>query len=589
MLTENEFLILNDFRENPGAVQRAVAERTGLSLGTVNSTIKLLADRKYVDSARITEQGMNALEPYKVDNAIILAAGVSSRFVPLSYEKPKGTLTARGEVLIERIIRQLKEAGIDDITVVLGYMKEQFFYLEDLYGVRFVINDDFMGRNNHYSIKLVEDRLANSYILTSDTYFVENLFSAYVYKAYYASSFAEGPTNEYCLRTGGGRRINKVFIGGSDEWVMMDLAYFDRAFSKHFLNIINKVFDHPETSQKHWEDIYSDHVGEFDMVIKKYPNGMIYEFDSLENMRQFDPDFITNIDSSVLDNICAVLSCVRSEINGIVPILGGLTNFSFYFRVNDAEYVYRHPSIATQGLLNRAAEAEAEEIARELGLDETFLFMDPEKGWKISKFIHITEPFDYFNDSHVKRALSMVRSLHRSGREIDNTFNLRNETEKIKNLLQGANQLDFPGFEELDSQEQRLYEHVSKDAQYCFCHNDFYEPNILISDDAFYLIDWEYTGMSDYASDLGTFVCCSSYDYEDTLRALEFYFERVPTREEIIHCLAYVSLAGYYWFIWGLNKEANNEPVGGDWMHRWYRFAKEFGRNAEQFIVESTE
>ena len=54
----------------------------------------------------------------KVDNAIILAAGMSSRFVPLSYEIPKGLLVVKGERLIERQIRQLKEAGIDDITVV---------------------------------------------------------------------------------------------------------------------------------------------------------------------------------------------------------------------------------------------------------------------------------------------------------------------------------------------------------------------------------------------------------------------------------------------------------------------------------------
>ena len=47
---------------------------------------------------------------YKVENAIIMAAGLSSRFAPLSYEKPKALITVKGEVLIERQIRQLKEA-----------------------------------------------------------------------------------------------------------------------------------------------------------------------------------------------------------------------------------------------------------------------------------------------------------------------------------------------------------------------------------------------------------------------------------------------------------------------------------------------
>ena len=37
----------------------------------------------------------------KVDNAIILAAGLSSRFAPLSFERPKGLAVAHGERLVE--------------------------------------------------------------------------------------------------------------------------------------------------------------------------------------------------------------------------------------------------------------------------------------------------------------------------------------------------------------------------------------------------------------------------------------------------------------------------------------------------------
>jgi CTP:phosphocholine cytidylyltransferase-like protein len=57
---------------------------------------------------------------YKVDNAVIMAAGTSSRFAPLSYERPKALIEVRGEVLIERQIKQLREAGIDDIIVVIA-------------------------------------------------------------------------------------------------------------------------------------------------------------------------------------------------------------------------------------------------------------------------------------------------------------------------------------------------------------------------------------------------------------------------------------------------------------------------------------
>ena len=67
----------------------------------------------------------------KVDNAVILAAGTASRFAPLSYERPKALAEVKGEVLIERQIRQLHEAGINEVYVVTGYKAELFQYLEE--------------------------------------------------------------------------------------------------------------------------------------------------------------------------------------------------------------------------------------------------------------------------------------------------------------------------------------------------------------------------------------------------------------------------------------------------------------------------
>ena len=92
---------------------------------------------------------------YKVDNAVIMAAGTASRFAPLSYEKHKAMITVKGEVLIERQIRQLKEAGVPEIYIVVGYKAEQFRYLEEKFGVHLVENKEYqkqlfdvMGRNN---------------------------------------------------------------------------------------------------------------------------------------------------------------------------------------------------------------------------------------------------------------------------------------------------------------------------------------------------------------------------------------------------------------------------------------------------------
>ena len=75
-------------------------------------------------------------------NAIIMAAGTASRFVPLSAERPKGLLEVKGEILIERHIRQLQEACITDITIVVGYRAELFTYLQEKFGVNLVLNEE---------------------------------------------------------------------------------------------------------------------------------------------------------------------------------------------------------------------------------------------------------------------------------------------------------------------------------------------------------------------------------------------------------------------------------------------------------------
>ena len=94
---------------------------------------------------------------YKVDNAVIMAAGASSRFAPLSYEMPKALIPVRGEVLIERQIRQLQEAGVPEIIVVTGYKHECFDYLADKFHVKLVHNPEYHVRNNHSSIYAVRN------------------------------------------------------------------------------------------------------------------------------------------------------------------------------------------------------------------------------------------------------------------------------------------------------------------------------------------------------------------------------------------------------------------------------------------------
>lgn len=161
-----QFEVLRCILENSGVItQRLIAEELEISLGSVNSLIAELQQLGFIEAEyRLTMAGMKEMEKYRVDNAIVLAAGMSTRFVPFSYEKPKGLTVVKGEVLIERQIRQLKEAGVKEIVLVLGHMMEKFLYLIDKYGVKVVVNNEYSYKNTHSSIYFARDYLKNSYV-----------------------------------------------------------------------------------------------------------------------------------------------------------------------------------------------------------------------------------------------------------------------------------------------------------------------------------------------------------------------------------------------------------------------------------------
>lgn len=139
------YLIYKDQNLN----QRAIAHKLDFALGKVNKLIKELETELMIineDGYHLTEVGMAFLESHRVDNAIIMAAGFGSRFVPITYDTPKGLLEVHGEVVIERQIKQLHEAEIFDITIVVGYLKEKFEYLTDKFGEKFYITRNIQLR-----------------------------------------------------------------------------------------------------------------------------------------------------------------------------------------------------------------------------------------------------------------------------------------------------------------------------------------------------------------------------------------------------------------------------------------------------------
>ena len=490
-------------------------------------------------------------------------------------------LKVKGEILIERQIEQLLSAGIDDITVVVGYMKEKFFYLEEKYGVKIVINEDYYRYNNTSTLIRVIDQLKNTYICSSDNYFVKNVFEKYVYKQYYSSVYIKGKTEEFCIKYDNRGIINNVTIGGENEWCMLGHVFFSKRFSELFKEILLKEYDNIITREELWERLYMRYINELDMYIRKYDDNIIYEFDSLSDLRKFDPYYINNTDSRILKNIGKVLECTDKDVTNIDCINSGVTNKSFKFECKGKKYVYRHPSQNFDSYIKRESESFSMKTAKELGLDDTFIYIDQNEGWKVSYFIDNARTLDYHNMHEVDQALEMIRTLHgqkiQSEHDSDSWGRIQMLIEKISE--NGRN--DFEDFNSLYILMNRLYKYTIRDCvEKRLCHGECYNSNILLNnDDKMYLIDWELSGNDDPAIDLGTFICYSDYLYDETVDVINRYLGYVADDNILRHYIAYIAIASYYWFVRDIYQESIGNEVGVK-TYMWYKKSNEYAKKA---------
>lgn len=497
--------------------------------------------------------------------AVILAAGKSNRFAPFTYEKPKGLLRVRGEILIERQIEQLQEAGIEKIYVVVGFMKEKYFYLEGKYdSVELVVNNSFDKKGNLLSLYASREYFGNTFLCCADQYFAVNPFFEESEHSYRACAFQEGSFQEFQVALSNENIITGFHVGGHDAYCMVGHAYFTESFSKKFLDLLEVEKDEFGVANLFWEEFYARHQQDLTLHAKIMEKDAVLEFDSVEELRSFDQDFLNNIDSAIVNNICDTLKCEPNEIKKIEVIQKGLTNVSFAFWLKDVQYIYRHPGGTSGHLVDREAEVYAQYRVKELGLDKSVIYIDP-TGWKLSYFVdkQVECSFDKYPEQ-LKKGMQYLRTLHQAEFKTVKNFDTYEEASRLMDVASAAKGDLKSEFADLVEKVGRLDKYIKADGYpRVLCHNDTYEPNYLVTEDGdMYLIDWEYTGVNDPANDVACILCRYHFTDEEIEKYLRAYFDRELTEEEHRHYIAYIALCGFYWFCWGLYKGSVNDDDG---------------------------
>ena len=518
-----------------------------------------LVKRGYIKDNKLTSKALNALQPYKVNNAVILAAGASTRFIPLSLEQPKGLYEVRNEKLIERQICQLKQAGINDITLVLGYKKEMFYYLEDKYQVKFIINDSFNIKNNIESLRLAQSIISNTYICVSDDYFTENPFNQFEYRCFFSGSSTSEKTDEMYAITDSNNRITRLEKGLDGGRILLGHCFFDKQFSQKFFEIVNSVTNNGKYDKAFWEWLVKDYLNSFDNIyFKEFSPNTIFEFDYFDDLRKFDTNYLGYSHSDIMRNIKLIFRCDEEDIINFRNVSKGLTNKSFVFEINGIEYIYRHPGDGTESIVNRKNEKKSLVLAKQFGIDPTYIYLDVNEGWKISQFIADFREPDYnsFNDS--KLIIKTLRKLHNLPITVDYGLDPIKDSIEIEKLLKQKDPNCFKPYQQLKENILKLYSLTENDGiEKCFCHGDTYQPNwMILPDNSVILIDWEYSGVSDPGIDIGYYIVDGQYDFQQAEQFIKEYLQQDYNPTTRLHYLCYISIIAYYWFVWALYRES---------------------------------
>jgi hypothetical protein len=161
--------------------------------------------------------------------------------------------------------------------------------------------------------------------------------------SYYAAVYAQGETKEWCMTEDEDGYVDSVTVGGKDAWFMLGHTFWNEEFSKRFLDILLSVYDLPETADLLWESIYMKHLDVLKMQIRKYADDVIFEFDTLDELRVFDTSYVNDTRSQILKALSVRLSCKESEM---VKVTAYKTSDNaaagMRFTVGDRNYQYTY-------------------------------------------------------------------------------------------------------------------------------------------------------------------------------------------------------------------------------------------------------
>lgn len=231
---------------------------------------------------------------HRVRRAIILAAGIGKRMRPITWSTPKPLVKVNGVRVIDTIIQGLRVNGITEICIVVGYLKEQFRFLEREYpGIFFIENPYYDKCNNIASLYVARDFIEEAMILDGDQLIYNAAVLAPQFqRSGYNAVWSEDETKEWLMTVERGVVTHCSRTGGKGGWRLCSISRWNAEDGKKLKHHIEIEFAEKGNDQIYWDDVaLFCYPGEYQLGIWKMRTEDIMEIDSLDELAVLDKSY----------------------------------------------------------------------------------------------------------------------------------------------------------------------------------------------------------------------------------------------------------------------------------------------------------
>ena len=238
---------------------------------------------------------------HQVKRAIIMAAGIGKRMQPLTFTIPKPLIKVNGVRMIDTVVDALHKNGINEIYVVVGYLKEQFHEWGKEKGVRIIENPYYDTCNNISSLYVAREYLGDCIILDGD----QMIYNPSILEPQFALSgynavWCEGETNEWLLDVKEGVVQSCSRTGGAHGWQLYSISRWTMEDGERLRKHLEQEFE-SGNRQIYWDDVAMFcHFDDYRLGVRRMESSDIVEIDGLSELASIDHSYQTLMDAEEL-------------------------------------------------------------------------------------------------------------------------------------------------------------------------------------------------------------------------------------------------------------------------------------------------